>query len=596
MTNFERMMPFFVLALVLGSAAALFFAFRAEYRLACRKQIKLSNYREKNYLFYVTRDIPVAVITALLAAGALAMSVVALVMPVLRIYTLPLLLLCAANGVGVYFSLSRRKYARDIRVFDAYYVQVADLLANKERTLCNMELCRKSVKGLHEKLSASVAGFNRNLKHPIPPQFLNNLFAPVSEMVGEYMREIDRFSAQIEEDFDRALAQFLHEEVQPELAVVPLRDFDAVAVEDLLNDVKSTYGVQVAEMVIAQVEQSAIASAVSLGNIMTLLHELGVRVDGQTLTRFLRAAAVFSDRSALCSVLYKNRQIPAYLVCEVMIPESWDWAFAPGMAECYNDRELGAILDALLAQDKPHQSYLLLSQCNAAHAGVLTHALQKRQGQAKNAATAQAEAFLLILGNEYAVGNAGSVFENLAMMLFDRRTELDLSEEEQLRVVEIVRDEQFLEARREIAMLYTKAARAGEALVASATRVFLHYIMHASEENKILSPVRLAAVLGEYRFTLSFGDLATLRMLVGGWMLCQCENEEIKAEILREFVSTPAAVPATPDMAAAELGCALLRHLTQNDRVRLRSAVYRTESTRLALDRVLKICEKGAAR
>ena len=37
MTNFEKMMPFFVLALALCSAAALFFAFRAEYRLACRK-------------------------------------------------------------------------------------------------------------------------------------------------------------------------------------------------------------------------------------------------------------------------------------------------------------------------------------------------------------------------------------------------------------------------------------------------------------------------------------------------------------------------------------------------------------------------------
>ncbi len=596
MTNFERLMPFFVVALVLGSAAALFFAFRAEYRLACRKQIKLSNYREKNYLFYITRDIPVAVVTATFAAGSLAMSVVAILMPVIRIYAIPLLLLCGVNGVGVYFSLSRRKYVRDIRVFDAYYVQVADLLANKEHTLYNMEVCRKSVKGLHEKLSASVAGFNRNLKHPIPPQFLNDLFAPVSEMVRDYMQEIDRFSAQIEEDFDRALALFLHEEIQPELQVVPLRDFDAVAVEDLLTDVKNTYGVQVAEMVIAQVEQSDIASAVSLGNIMTLLHELGVRVDGGTLTRFLRAAAVFSDRTALCSVLYSNKQIPAYLVCEVMIPEDWDWAFAPGMADCYNDRELGAILDALLANDKPRQSYLLLSQCTAAHAGVLTHALQKRQGQPKNAATAQAEAFLLILGNEYAVGNAGSVFENLAMMLFDRRTELGLEEAEQVRIVEIVRDEQFLEARREIGMLYTKASRAGEPLVSSATRVFLHYIMHASEKEKFLDPTRLAAVLGEYRFTLSFRDLATLRELVGGWMLCQCEKEDIKAEILREFVKLPAAVPATPDMDAAELGRALLRHLTQQDRVRLRSAVYRTESTRLALDRVLEICEKGAAR
>lgn len=596
MTNFEKMMPFFVLALALGSIAALFFAFRSEYRLACRKQIKLANYREKNYLFYITRDFPIAVITGFLGAASLAMSVVAILMPVLRIYALPLLLLCAGNAVGAYFSLTRQRYVRDIRIFDAYYVQVADLLDNKEHTLYNMEICRKSVKELHGKLSASLDGFNRNLKHPIPPQFLSNLFAPVSRMVQEYMQEIERFSRQIEEDFDRALSLFLHEEVQPELQVVPLRDFDAGAIEDLLGDVKSSYGVQVAEMVIDQVAQSDITSAVALGNIMTLLHELGVRVDGKTLTRFLRAAAVFSDRGKLCSVLYANKQIPAYLVCEVMIPEGWDWAFAPGMAACYNDRELGAILDALLANDKTQQSYLLLSQCTAAHAGVLTHALQKRQGLEKNAATAQAEAFLLILGNEYAVGNAGSVFENLALMLFDRRTELDLTEEEQVRVVEIVRDEQFLDARREIAAMYTKAARAGEALVGSSTRIFLHYIMHAEEKESFLSPARLAALLGEYRFTLSFGDLSVLRMLVGGWMLCKCKKDEIREMIVQEFIQLPAAVPAAQGCDAAELGRALLLHLGQNDRVRLRSAVYRAESTRRALDQVLKICEKGAAK
>lgn len=595
MTNFEKMMPFFVLVLALAGAAALFFAFRAEYRLACRKQIKLANYREKNYLFYVTHDFPIAVITCILGAGSLAMGVVAFLMPVLRIYALPLLLLAAANGAGAYFSLSRQKYARDIRIFDAYYVQVADLLDNKEHTLYNMEVCRKGVKELHEKLSASLAGFNRNLKHPISPQFLTNLFAPVSETVAEYMQEIERFSRQIEEDFDSALTLFLNEEMQPELKVVPLRDFDAVAIEDLLGDIKTSYGAQVADMVIEQVAQSDITSAVALGNIMTLLHELGVRVEGKTLTRFLRAASVFSDRSKLCSVLYANKQIPAYLVCEVMIPENWDWAFAPGMADCYNDRELGAIMDALLEQDKVHQSYLLLSQCTVARAGVLTHALQKRQGREKNATVAQAEAFLLILGNEYAVGNAGSVFENLALMLFDRRTELGLTEEEQARIVEILRDEQFMQARREIAMLYTKAAKTGEALVASATRVFLHYIMHAPEKEKFLDPARLAALLGEYRFTLSFADLGTLRMLVGGWMLCKCEKPAIKESIVQEFVQHPAAVPATKEDDAAELGRALLCYLTQQDRVRLRSVVYRTESTRLALDAVLKLCEKGAA-
>jgi hypothetical protein len=205
---------------------------------------------------------------------------------------------------------------------------------------------------------------------------------------------------------------------------------------------------------------------------------------------------------------------------------------------------------------------------------------------------AQAEAFLLILGNEYAVGNAGSVFENLAMMLFDRRTELEFSDEEQARIVEIVRDEQFLEARREIAVLYTKATKTGEKLVGSATRIFLHYIMHTPEN--LLDAARLAAVLGEYRFTLSFADLATLRMLVGGWMLCKCEKAEICEQIVQEFVKHPCAVPATACCNPKALGRELLMHLAQNDRVRLRSAVYRTESTRLALDRILKICEKGA--
>ncbi len=595
MTNFEKLMPFFVLALMLAGGVALFFAFRAERRLAQRKHIKLSNYREKSTLFYITRDIPVAVITAVLGSGALALCVVALVMPVLRIYALPLLLLCAACGAGVYFSLSRQKYVRDLRVFDAYFVQVSHLLDNKERTLYNMEVCRKSVKELYGKLSASVEGFNRNLTHPVPPRFLGNLFAPVSEAVAEYMQEIDRFSAQIEADFDGALALFLNEQVRPELRVVPLREFNTAEIEDLLGDIKSSYGAQMAQMVIEQVEQSAIKSAAGLGNIMTLLHELGVRVDGSTLTRFLRAAAVFEDRTALCSVLYGNKQIPAYLVCEVMIPEAWDWAFAPGMAASYNDRELGTVLDALLENDKPELAYVLLSQCTAAHAGVLSRALQRREGKEKNETSAQLEAFLLILGNEYAVGNAGSVFENLAMMLFDRRSELGLGPQDQARICEIVRTEQFMQARREIAEMYTKASGEGRALVDSATRIFLQYIIHAPQMERFLDPARLAALLGEYRFTLSFGDLATLRALVSGWMLCKCESEPVKVLIREELRRVPCAVPAKAELDAHALGSEILMHLATNDRVRLRSAIYRTESERVALNSILEICAKGAA-
>ncbi len=595
MTNFERLMPFFVLALVLGAAVALFFALRTEHRLASRKHIKLSNYRQKSHLFYITRDIPVAVSASVLGVGALSMSVIALVMPVLRIYTLPLLLLCAVDGVSVYFSLSRSKYVRDIRVFDAYFVQVAHLLDNKEHTLYNMEICRKSVKELHDKLSASIEGFNRNLTHPVPPRFLGDLFAPVSETVAEYMREIDRFSAQIEADFDRALTLFLHEEISPELQVVPLREFNTAEIEDLLGEIKTSCGAKMAQTVIEQVEQGAITSAVALGNIMTLLHELGVRLDGTTLTRFLRAAAVFEDRTALCSVLYGNKQIPAYLVCEVMIPEGWDWGFAPGMAACYNDRELAAVLDALLECDRADQAQLLLSQCTPAHAGVLTRALQKWQGREKNATAALLQAYLLILGNEYAVGNAGSVFENLAMMLFDRRSELGLGPQEQSRICEIVRGAQFMQARREIAEMYAKAAKQGQALVDSATRIFLHYIIHDGEMEPFLDPARLAALLGEYRFTLSFGDLATLRALVGAWLLCKCEKSEIRDAVMQELLKLPAAVPVKQGADAAEQGLAIMMHLAQHDRVRLRSAIYRTERSRLALNSVLKICEKGAA-
>ena len=594
MTNFERMMPFFVMALALACGAILYFVIRAEIRLARRSQIKLANYREKNYLFYVTRDIPIAVSGGAMSAGSLAMGVIALTMPVLRIYAAPLFLFAVVGGAALYFSISRQKYARDIRIFDAYYVQVADLLDNKEQTLYHMEVCRNSVRELHEKLSASLAGFNQNLRNPIPPEFLSSLFAPITEMVREYMQEIDRFSSEIEQNFNAAIRQFLYYEEEPRLSVVPLRDFDAAAVEDILTQIKSTYGTQVAEIVIAQVEQSAITSAVALGNIMTLLHGLGVRVDGVTLTRFLRSAAVFSDRSALCSVLYQNKQIPSYIVCEVMIPEDWSWAFGRGIADAYNERELSAILDALLVNNKPQLCYSFLSQCSAAHATVLHRALQKWQGKEKNAAVAQAEAFLLILGNEYAVGNAGSIFENIALMLFDRRVELGFNEEEQARIVEIVRTEQFMQARREIGALYAKATKAGEALVSSATRIFLHYIMHATEKENFLDPARLAAVFGEYRFTLSFGDLSTLRALVGGWMLCQSPDAAIKKTVMQEFVRLPAAVHVTQGCSEAEFGRALLTHLAQHDRVRLRSAIYRTESTRLALDQVLKICEKGA--
>ena len=121
-------------------------------------------------------------------------------------------------------------------------------------------------------------------------------------------------------------------------------------------------------------------------------------------------------------------------------------------------------------------------------------------------------------------------------------------------------------------------------------------MMEVPDEWAIFDATRLAAILGEYRFTLSFGDLSTLRTLLCGWMLCANIRSEAKESVLKELETLPAPLPLWQGLNAqnaASFGCALLKHLTQNDRVRLRSAVYRTESTRLALDRVLALCENG---
>ncbi len=600
MTNFEKLAPLFVLALLLGGGVALFFALRAEYRLFCRQQIKLENYRKKNNLFYINRDIPVAVISGVIGLASLTMGVIYALMPVSRLYAIPLALCFAASAVAVYFSLSRRKYVRDISVFDAYYVQVEYLMSNKEQTLYNMEVCRKRVKELYGKLNATLNAFNRNLKQPISPAFLSQLFAPVSKMVDEYMKEIDRFSAEITRDFDEALSLFLHKEVQPELRVVPLRDFDDAAIDDLLAEIKTTYGTQVAGIVIDQIERGEITGAVALGNIMTLLHGLGVYISEETLTRFMRAAAVFSDRSGLATVLYHNKQIPVSMVTRVMIPEKWDWAFAEGMVASYNVREAQAILVDLLRANDTTLCYLFLSQMDVSHVPVLRAVMEDTTlfpyGAELSQAAKQVKAFALILDNEYAVGNTGSVFENLTMMLFDRYDELMLSDEERAMVVHIVQTEQFLAHRREIASLYARGAQLGKGLCESATRILLYYMMEIPDEWAILDAERLAALLGEYRFTLSFGDLSTLRTLLCGWLLCSNARPEVKQSVLAELNNVPAPLvfPQGADLsAAAGFGRALLTYLMQHDRVRLRSAIYRTESTRLAFDRVLALCERG---
>ena len=314
----------------------------------------------------------------------------------------------------------------------------------------------------------------------------------------------------------------------------------------------------------------------------------------------MRAAAVFTDRAGLATVLYNNKQIPVSMVTRVMIPERWGWAFAEGMVASFNVRELQSILTELLRANDGTLCYLFLSQMDASHVSVLRQAMTDtaffpHEGELSQTAK-QVKAFVLILDNEYAVGNTGSVFENLALMLFDRHDELMLSDEERAMIVSVMESGRFLAHRREIASLYARGAQLGKGLCESTTRILLYYMMEIPQQSAIFDPKRLAAVLGEYRFTLSFGDLTTLRTVLCGWLLCAAVRPEVKEDVLRELATLPAPLPLWQGINAQNaeaFGRALLTYLMQNDRVRLRSALYRTESTRLALDRVWALCEKG---
>jgi hypothetical protein len=275
-----------------------------------------------------------------------------------------------------------------------------------------------------------------------------------------------------------------------------------------------------------------------------------------------------------------------------------DWAFADGMAEAYNTRELAAILSDLLAGDRVAMSYTLLSQFDATLMGVLHEAMEaekKRSKETPNAAYKQAEAFALVLGNEYAVGNAASIFENVALMLFDHRSECGFEEEEQARIVEITQANDYMNARREIGVLYNKAVQKGKALCESAMRVVLQYVVNAPAEGALLNSKRLVALLGEYRFTLSFGDLGVMRDLVAAWLLCTAQDEGVLNAILQELANVKTQIPVTlaPSKEnAAAYGKEMLTYMSKNERVRLRSVIYRTENGRLALDRVLALVAK----
>ena len=113
-----------------------------------------------------------------------------------------------------------------------------------------------------------------------------------------------------------------------------------------------------------------------------------------------------------------------------------------------------------------------------------------------------------------------------------------------------------------------------------------------SGEKSFLDADRLATLLCEYRVTLSFEDIATMRALLCAWLLLKSKDSTVIGSVLGEIGRLPygglqKGVYA-PEQ-ANDVARAILAHLTQNDRVRLRSVVYRTESERRMLDRILQL-------
>ncbi|MBQ8358047.1 MAG: hypothetical protein IJX39_09630 [Clostridia bacterium] len=587
MTNFEIIIPFLAAALVIFTGVVGVLCARVERRLAARKRISLANYKEKNHLFYILNDIPTAAIAGGVAVLSLGLLIACLVDPVVRIYAIALGVLLPINGAVAYLSMTRKKCGRDIRVFDTYYVQVENVLARKDRTLSDIKVCQRRVSELRSRLTQTIKEFNQNLATGVSGDFLPGLFAPIDKMIDSYIQEIYRFSAEVEKNFDDALQEFLLHETVPEFRMVPLRTFDESEVDDLLASIKSSYGDKIAGLVVEQINRGAVKSARALGNIMTLLHKLQVEMDKETLARFLASAARFEDRGELAALLYKNRQISVAMVREIFIPQNWEWTFVPGMAESFNRRELAAILSDVLAADRPTMCYRLLTRFDVASLDLLDTAIQgelTRVGGVANSAVRMASAYRLILKHTYAVGNSGNLFENIAYMLYDRRSEFDFTPEEQERIAELVRAERFYGARQEWVDYYGRARKSGARLVESATRILLQYMMAAPAD--FLDPARLAELFGEYRETLSFGDIATMRALLAAWLLLNSQDKTVTDAVLAELKAIPA-VPA--DETETDPAHAILHYLTQKDRVRLRSVVYRTEGSRRMLDRILRL-------
>ena len=588
MTNFEKLLPFLTAALVILTAVIGVLCARVERRLAARKKIRLSTYKEQSNLFYILNDVPTAVIAGGAAVLSLVLLILSLIDPVIRIYSIVLALLLPVDGAVAYLSMTRKKCQRDIRVFDTYYVQVDHVLARKDRILSDIRVCQMRVDDLRGRLSDTIHEFNQNLVKGVPTNFLSALFAPIDTMIASYMEEIDRFSAEVEKNFDDAMQEFLQNEVVPEFSMVPLRTFDEGAVDDLLGTIKSSYADKITDIVIDQVDHGALKNARALGNIMSLFHRLQVGMDKETLKRFLAAAARFNDREALAALLYTNRQISIDTVREVFVPENWEWIFVPEMAKAFNRRELGFIFADILDANRPNMCYRLMIHLDAADLDVLELAISEaldRLNGVSNDAIKMASACAMILQSAYAVGGSGNLLENIAYMLYDRRSELNLPAQVQERIAEIVRTESFCAAEKELTELYARIEKSGKALVASTTRILLQYIIIDPEG--FLDPRRFAELLCEYRVTLSLADIRAMRALLCAWMLINVKDSAVTDLIASELRAIPA-LPTT-EKGKVETARDILSYLTEHDRVRLRSVIYRTESARQVLDTVLQL-------
>ncbi len=587
MTVFEKLAPFLVAALVIATGVVGWLCVRMELRLAARRRVTLENYRRDNHLFYVKKDAATSVIAGGAALLSLAMLILCLCLPLLRIYWLALALLLAVDAAVVWLSLSRERCARDVRVFDAYYVEVESLLANKTRTLSNMKACRTRVAELRARLEATRAAFDRHLAHKLDASDLERLFAPLDKMLDDHSAEVDRFSREITQSFSVALLDFLTANIQPELKVVPLGDFDRHTVDDLLDRIKVDYGKGIAATVIAEVNAGQVSNARSLGEIMTLLHELEVRVEGETLKQFLLAASRFEDRGALMLLLYRNRQIPAAMVIDTLIPEGWDWAFLPGMAAAFNRRELHDILAALLEGDRTEMCAQLLLGFEPSQLELLDELLSVGGAREHNSAFSHAGAVRLLLSHRYAVGNSANLYETLALFLFERCEALGCSPQEGERITRIVTAGEFLAHREEIVGYYRQAASRAAALITSAERVVLQYLV--APDAGFLSSERLAATFEEYRFTLSLGEITVLRALLAAFLLLRSKSERCRAVVLAELGAIPAAKGLTAEGGHEEIARTILAHLREKELPHLRTLLCRTEAGRRTLDTVFEL-------